>query len=429
MTFITTEQLYHLYRQCRQVSTDSRANQEQSLFFALNGPNFKGARFAEQALAKGALFAVVDDPAYASERCLVVPDTLQALQDLARHHRQSLHIPIIGITGSNGKTTTKELTHAVLSQKYNTLYTQGNLNNHIGVPLTLLRIRPEHEIAIIEMGANHINEIAALCSIALPTHGLITNIGKAHLEGFGSFEGVARAKSELYLHLDQHNGIVFVNSQNEHLMRMARRLNNKIFYPQPGDYFQATFLEASPYVVYEAENGARVTTQIIGEYNFENIAAASCVGKYFAVPMEKINAGIAAYTPANNRSQVVQKGSNTILLDAYNANPSSMAAAVNNFAKAKAPHKMVILGDMFELGLDSAEEHQKLGDLVSSLKFEKAILCGEEMAVAASQHPELIYFPGKTELQNWLKQIPIQDSHILIKGSRGMGLESLLEVL
>jgi UDP-N-acetylmuramoyl-tripeptide--D-alanyl-D-alanine ligase len=429
MTAEALEALYHKYLQCQYVSTDSRAPQNNALFFALNGPNFKGARFAAAALEQGALYAVIDDAAYATERCIVVPDTLAALQALGRHHRQQLSIPVIGITGSNGKTTTKELTNAVLSQRYHTLFTQGNLNNHIGVPLTLLSIKPEHEMAIIEMGANHLNEIAQLCSIALPTHGLITNIGKAHLEGFGSFEGVARAKSELYLHLDQHGGTVFVNSQNDHLMRMARRLEKKVTYPGPGDFFHATFLEAAPFVVYESENGEQVHSQLIGEYNFENMAAASCIGKYFQVPIDQINQGIAAYMPANNRSQVVQRGSNTILLDAYNANPSSMTAAVANFAKAPAPKKVIILGDMFELGADSAEEHRKLGMLAAGAGFDLVVLCGSEMAAAAGLHPDFCYFPDKGALQTWLAAHPVADSHILIKGSRGMGLESLLDVL
>lgn len=427
--FINTEQLYGLYQQSKQVSTDSRADQHQSLFFALNGPNFKGAGFAQQALDKGALYAIVDDAAYASDRCLVVPDTLVALQNLALYHRRQLTIPVIGITGSNGKTTTKELTNAVLSQRYRTLYTRGNLNNHIGVPLTVLSIRPEHEIAIVEMGANHINEIAQLCSIALPTHGLITNIGKAHLEGFGSFEGVAQAKSELYRHLDQQGGTIFLNSRNEHLTRLARGLKDQITYPAATDFFHAEFREASPYVVYTAENGEEVKTQIIGEYNFENIAAASCVGKYFNVPIAEINQTIAAYAPSNNRSQVVQKGSNTILLDAYNANPASMAAAVTDFAKVQATKKTVILGDMFELGADSPEEHRKLGDLCNSLGFDAVILCGQEMQAAAQNHPAFTYFNNKETLLAWLQQHPFRDTHLLIKGSRGMRLESLLEVM
>jgi len=429
MTEANLEALYQKYLQCQYVSTDSRAAQNNTLFFALNGPNFKGATFAKSALENGALYAVIDDATYATDRCIVVKDTLLALQELARFHRQKLQIPVIGITGSNGKTTTKELTNAVLSQKYNTLYTKGNLNNHIGVPLTLLRIRPEHEIAIIEMGANHLNEIAELCSIALPTHGLITNIGKAHLEGFGSFEGVAQAKSELYRHLEKTNGTVFVNSQNEHLMRLASRLPDKVLYPAPGDFFHLSFVAAAPYVVYQSENNEQVTTQIIGEYNLENIAAASCIGKYFGVPTQDINAAIAAYTPANNRSQVVQKNTNTILLDAYNANPSSMKAALTNFAKAPAPKKVVILGDMFELGADSTEEHQNLAGLAATFTFDQVILCGTEMMAAAEKHPAFTYFENKATLQNWLRENPIKNAHILVKGSRGMGLESLLEVL
>lgn len=429
MTAENTEALYHKYLQCQHVSTDSRAPQHNSLFFALNGPHFKGARFAAGALEKGALYAVIDDATYATERCIVVEDTLAALQALARYHRQQLRIPVIGITGSNGKTTTKELTNAVLRQRYNTLFTQGNLNNHIGVPLTLLGIKPAHEIAIIEMGANHIHEIAQLCNIALPTHGLITNIGKAHLEGFGSFEGVARAKSELYLHLDQEGGTVFINSQNEHLMRMARRIQKKVTYPAPGDFFHGSLVEAAPFVVFESENGERVHTQLIGAYNFENIAAACCIGKYFGVPTGQINQAIAAYTPANNRSQVLRQGSNTILLDAYNANPSSMAAAITNFAQAPAAKKVVILGDMLELGADSAEEHRKLGQLTATAGFDQVLLCGQEMLAAAGEQPAFHYFPDKAALQAWLAAHPITQAQVLIKGSRGMGLESLVEVL
>lgn len=423
------EALYQKYLQCQFVSTDSRAEQNNSLYFALNGPNFKGARFAQQALDKGALYAVIDDATYATDRCIVVENPLETLQALALYHRQKLTIPVIGITGSNGKTTTKELTNAVLSQKYKTLFTQGNLNNHIGVPLTVLSIKPEHEVAIVEMGANHLNEIAQLCQIALPTHGLITNIGKAHLEGFGSFEGVARAKSELYLHLDAIGGTVFINSQNEHLMRMSRRLANKVYFPAAEDYLKATFLEASPYVRYESENGEKVITQIMGEYNFENIAAASCIGKYFRVPLANINEAIASYTPSNNRSQVVQKGTNTILLDAYNANPSSMAAAILNFAKAQAPKKIVILGDMFELGQDSAEEHLKLGELAATLNFDQVILCGNEFGTVVKSHPEFTYFKTREDLEQWVKNNPLQNSHILLKGSRGMGLEKIVEYL
>ncbi|MDQ3291220.1 MAG: UDP-N-acetylmuramoyl-tripeptide--D-alanyl-D-alanine ligase [Bacteroidota bacterium] len=421
--------LYEKYLECAAVSTDSRANQDNSLYFALHGPNFNGNQFAEQALAKGARFAVVDDPSMASDQIIAVPDTLRALQDLANYHRKKLSIPVIGITGSNGKTTTKELINAVLSQRFNTVYTQGNLNNHIGVPLTILRIKPEHQIAIIEMGANHIGEIEQLCWIAEPTHGIITNIGKAHLEGFGSLEGVARAKSELYVHLLRNRGTAFINSQNEHLQRMGSRLFTKITYPAPGDFFHCKFISASPFVVYESENGEIITTQIIGEYNFENIAAASCIGKYFNVPITKINAGVASYVPSNNRSQIIKKGSNTILLDAYNANPSSMAASVKNFAQAEAEHRVLILGDMFELGTASAEEHAQLGKLIASLPFDQVLLCGPEMENASAYAPTAYHFTTKADLQQWLQEHPIQNSLILIKGSRGMSLETLVDSL
>ncbi|MBF9251713.1 UDP-N-acetylmuramoyl-tripeptide--D-alanyl-D-alanine ligase [Pontibacter sp. 172403-2] len=421
--------LYQKYLECRHVSTDSRAEQDQSLFFALNGPNFKGAKFAWTALEKGAKYAVVDDPSMAADNMLVVEDTLQALQDLARHHRRQLSIPVIGITGSNGKTTTKELIHAVLSQKYNTLYTQGNLNNHIGVPLTLLRIRPEHEMAIIEMGANHIGEIALLSSIAQPTHGLITNIGKAHLEGFGSLEGVARGKSELYLYLAEHDGTVFVNTANEHLLRMSRRIENKITYPAPGDYYHSELLESSPYVVYQDEEGNEVHTQLVGSYNYENMAAAATVGKFFSVPLAKANAAIANYSPVNNRSQVLQKGSNTIILDAYNANPTSMAAAVRNFGSMHAPQKVVILGDMFELGAESEAEHRALGEVVAEQSFDKVLLCGKDMQYAAAVNDAFLYFATKPELAKWLQEHPVQESYVLVKGSRGMGLETVVELL
>ncbi len=423
------EFLYQKYLECRHVSTDSRAPQEQSLFFALNGPNFKGAKFASTALEKGAKYAVVDDAAMAADNVFVVEDTLQALQDLACHHRRQLSIPVIGITGSNGKTTTKELIYAVLSQKFNTLYTQGNLNNHIGVPLTLLRIKPEHDMAIIEMGANHIGEIALLSSIAMPTHGMITNIGKAHLEGFGSLEGVARGKSELYVHLLNSGGTVFVNTGNEHLMRMSRRIEDKVTYPGPEDFYHSELLEASPYVVYKDEEGNVVRTQLVGSYNYENMAAAACIGKYFGVPLTKANEAIANYSPVNNRSQVLQKGSNTIILDAYNANPTSMAAAVRNFGSMNAPKKVVILGDMFEMGTESEAEHRTLGEVVAEQPFNTVLLCGKDMKYAAEVNENFLYFETKPALQQWLQGHPVSDSYVLIKGSRGMGLETLVEEL
>ncbi|MFC6997149.1 UDP-N-acetylmuramoyl-tripeptide--D-alanyl-D-alanine ligase [Rufibacter roseus] len=423
------QHLYQKYLECRKVSTDSRAEQDNTLFFALDGPNFKGSQFAQQALDKGARYAVVQDPEVTGPNIIQVTDTLKSLQALALHHRQQLSIPFIGITGSNGKTTTKELINAVLSRRFNVLCTKGNLNNHIGVPLTLLSIHPEHELAIIEMGANHPGDIAELCSYSLPTHGIITNIGKAHLEGFGSLEGVARAKSELYLHLDKTNGIVFVNTSNDHLMRMVRRLANKVTYYQPQDDYSAELLQVAPQVIYRAANGEEVHTHLMGSYNFENMAAAACIGQYFGVPHEEINAAIAGYAPVNNRSQIVQKDTNTILLDAYNANPSSMAAAVANFAQMAGDRKVVILGDMLEMGQESEAEHKLLGNQIAGLGFSEVFICGKEMRYAAEEHPEFRYFAEKSALMQWIKDHPIRDSHVLVKGSRGIGLETVVDLL
>ncbi len=421
--------LYQKFLSCTGVSTDSRADQSGTLFFALNGPNFKGSAFAEQALAKGARYAVVEDEEMASDRCLYVENSLEMLQQLALHHRRKLNIPVIGVTGSNGKTTTKELLNAALSQKFNTLYTQGNLNNHIGVPLTLLRLKPEHELAIIEMGANHPGEIDLLCRLAEPTHGLITNIGKAHLEGFGSLEGVAQAKSELYRFVAETNGTIFLNTNIDLLKNLSRNLPNKVTYPNAADYLHLEMLEATPQVVYQSENGQQVTTHLMGSYNFDNIAAAACAAKFFGVPEEKVNAGLAGYIPANNRSQIIKKGTNAILLDAYNANPSSMEAAIKNFGSSAGTPKVLIVGDMFELGPESQSEHRKLGELIATQGFETVILVGNEMTTAAEADPKFRYFATKKELETYLQENPIANSHLLIKGSRGMGLETLLDLL
>ncbi|MBA9078359.1 UDP-N-acetylmuramoyl-tripeptide--D-alanyl-D-alanine ligase [Rufibacter quisquiliarum] len=421
--------LYQKYLECRKVSTDSRAEQDNTLFFALDGPNFKGSQFAQAALDKGARYAVVQDPTITGPNIIQVENTLNTLQALALHHRLLLRIPVLGITGSNGKTTTKELINAVLSKKFNVLCTKGNLNNHIGVPLTLLGIQPEHELAIIEMGANHPGDIAELCAYALPTHGLITNIGKAHLEGFGNLEGVARTKSELYLHLDKANGTVFVNTSNEHLMRMVRRLEKKVTYYQPGNDYTGELLQAAPQVMYRAADGKEVHTHLMGSYNFENMMAAACIGQYFGVPHSDINSAIAGYVPTNNRSQVVQKDTNTILLDAYNANPSSMALSVANFAQMAGEPKVVILGDMLELGQESEAEHRLLGKQLDQLPFAQVFLCGKEMRYAAEVNPGFRYFAEKSALEQWLTDHPVRNSHLLIKGSRGIGLETLVALL
>ncbi len=424
------EQLYHYFRQSTGVCTDTRQLKPGNLFFALRGEHFDGNKFAARALEAGASYAVVDDSQVAqNERYLAVPDVLESLQQLATHHRQQLGLPVVALTGSNGKTTTKELIREVLATRYRVWATPGNLNNHIGVPLTLLSIPPGSEIAVVEMGANHMGEIAALCQIARPTHGLITNIGKAHLEGFGSLEGVLRAKSELYDFLIKNEGVIFVNSDDPMLMNMAKRIKNPVFYNNPGDFYHGELIEANPFVVFKADNGETVHTQLPGAYNFKNIAAALCVGKYFEVDATAANRAVAEYVPQNNRSQFLTRGSNRIILDAYNANPISMQAALDNLAAMQHPAKIVILGDMLELGADSQKEHRLLGERVAAIQPEQALFCGPESRAAAAACPDSLYFANKAELTTWLQQHPLQNKLILIKASRGMGLETLLDVL
>lgn len=423
------QNLYQKYRKSGRVSTDTRQITQGSVFFALKGEKFNANEFADEALAKGASDVVIDEPAYAKDdRYIVVENVLEALQKLARHHRDQMRIPFIGLTGSNGKTTSKELLHAVLSKKFKTLATKGNLNNHIGVPLTILSIDDSVEIAVIEMGANHLGEIAMLCAIANPTHGFITNIGKAHIGTFGGFENIIRAKSELYHHLIQTNGQVFINSQNHILANMAKRFTNPIFYPAEKDYYRCELVSADPYVTIKTETG-KITTQLIGGYNFENVASALCIGKYFGVPAQEANHAVAAYVPGNMRSQVVTKGTNTIILDAYNANPSSMVAAIENLAAMKAEKKVAIVGDMFELEAEAEAEHRAIGKLLTSKKFSEVYLCGKLMKSAAIEIPTAHYFEKKEDLLNTLKQNPPSSATILVKASRGIGLESVVDVL
>ena len=423
----TTKTIYEHYLKSGKVSTDTRQITPGSVFFALKGPKFNANAFAEEALAKGAGYAVVDEERFVKDdRFLLVEDGLTALQELAKHHRSQLTIPFIGLTGSNGKTTSKELINAVLSKKFKTYATKGNLNNHIGVPLTILSIDRTCEVAVIEMGANHLGEIALLSSIANPTHGLITNIGRAHIGTFGGFENILRGKSELYQHLITHQGVVFINSQNELLANMAKRFNAPVLYPAKGNYYEAALISADPFVKVKAENGAEVTTQLVGGYNFENIAAALCIGKYFGVDAKEANKAIEEYLPGNMRSQVIIKGTNTIILDAYNANPSSMEAAINNLAAIKAANKVAILGDMYELEEETEKEHKKLGALLKE-KGISAYLCGELIQVAKEVFPQGNYFTSKEALLQSLKENPIQDSTILIKASRGMALEKILD--
>jgi UDP-N-acetylmuramoyl-tripeptide--D-alanyl-D-alanine ligase len=427
---MTISQLYDCFLACNGISTDTRQITEDCLFVALRGDKFDGNQYAKDALKKGSKYAIVDNSDFAVDnRYLLVDNSLEALQQLAHYHRKQLNIPIVGLTGSNGKTTTKELIAVVLNKKYKTYATKGNLNNHIGVPLTLLAIDSSYEIAVVEMGANHQKEIELLCSIAEPTHGLITNIGKAHLEGFGGIEGVRKGKGELYDWLVDSGGTVFVNAANPTLSEMAQERNftESVMYLLDSDTLQ--MLESSPFVSYQDTQGNIIQTHLTGRYNFENIAAALAIGEYFGVPTYEVNQAVAAYNPTNNRSQIIQKGTNTVIMDAYNANPSSMAASIENFGKLKAERKMVILGDMLELGAESPEEHLALGKLVAQQKFDTVILAGKLMQDALPALPKAYYFPDKFSLHNWIVDHPQQDTYVLIKGSRGMGLETVVPYL
>ncbi len=374
---IDIQKLYQKYLECKAVSTDTRQIVSSSMFFALKGPKFNANAFAEEALQKGALYAVVDEAGYVKNgNYILVDDGLQSLQQLSAYHRSQLKIPVIGLTGSNGKTTTKELLHAVLARKFKTFATKGNLNNHIGVPLSVLSIDASIEMAIIEIGANHVGEIAALTKIANPTHGFITNIGKAHIGMFGSFENIVRAKSELFQHLIEHQGQVFINSQNPILFNMAKRFKSPLFYPAAGDYYHAKFISADPYIKFRTENGDEVQTKLLGAYNFENIAVALCIGKFFGVDSRMADDAVAEYHPENMRSQIIKKGTNTIILDAYNANPSSMAAAIENLASMTANKKVLILGDMYELESEAEQEHRSIGKLIQEKGFQSVFLVG-----------------------------------------------------
>ncbi len=422
--------IYEKFLECGKVSTDTRRIEPGALFFALKGPNFNANQFAREALDKGAAYAVIDEEQYkADERFIVVNDALATLQDLARHHRRQFKIPVLGINGTNGKTTTKELLYAVLSQRYKVLATSGNLNNHIGLPLTLLRLDKSYQMAVIELGASKIGDITELCRIAEPTHGLTTNIGKAHMEGFGGYEGAIRGESEQYDYMLETGGKVFVNSQNEMLYNISKQFKEPYFYPAPGDYFTCTLLSADPYILYRHENGEEVQTQLIGTYNFENVAAALCIGKFFEVPAAAANQAVSRYKPENKRSQIVEKGSNTIILDAYNANPDSMQAALRNLEAMKSPRKAVLLGDMYELGADSPQEHEAIGKLLTQCHFQHIFFCGSLMRDAYRACPQAHYFEDKQALEGYLSAHPLSDTTILLKGSRGMALETILALL
>lgn len=423
------ETIYKLFLQGNGVSTDSRKITKGSLFFALKGDNFNGNNFAVKALEQGASYAIIDENIESNfDKLIKVDNVLSTLQALANHHRKQFNIPIIGITGSNGKTTTKELIATVLNTKYEVHFTQGNFNNHLGVPLTLLSMPKNTEIAVIEMGANHIGEIAELCKIAEPNYGIITNIGKAHLEGFGDFEGVLRAKSELYQYILSNGKTVFINSQDEVLNNMAKRFKAPIKFPSSNDFFTCKYIDASPFVKFEIDSTVH-QTNLIGTYNFDNIAAALAIGAYFKTPLEKSVHAICDYQPTNNRSQVIDTKNNKLILDAYNANPGSMNAAIENFSNMTADSKSVILGDMLELGNSSKAEHEELGRLVGSKNFNAIFFCGKEIRSAAPKCIGSFYFATKKELAEYLEANPLKGYTVLIKASRDIGLETLVENL
>lgn len=429
---IPIEEIYRLFLRFPRITTDSRNVIMDSVFFGIKGDQFDGNGFAAEALGKGAAFAITDDPSVMEgDRFILVPDTLKALQQLAAIHRGRVNAKIIGITGSNGKTTTKELIGNVLSSTFKTVITRGNLNNHIGVPLTVLSLKEDTSFAVVEMGANHPGEIAALCRIARPDFGIITNIGKAHLEGFGSFDGVVKAKSELYDFIRQGDGTVFVNQDNQLLCRLSDGM--KIFSYGSGENAgcKGEITEREPSLAvawYAGQLSGLVRTRLYGDYNFENVMAAIAIGLYFGVSPEKIENAISACQPENNRSQVTRTDHNVLVLDAYNANPSSMAAALNNFHKYTAPAKMIILGDMMELGEHSLEEHREIIALVRKLSFNQVCYVGEQFSQAAKGGHELC-FTGMQQAEKWFRDHPVRNMTILLKGSRKMQLEKLSNLL
>lgn len=439
MDRILENRLYEAFVSSTGVSTDSRRIEPGAMFFALRGDNFDGNRFAAAALDSGAAWAVVakDSGLPDGGQYIAVDDTLEALQVLARMHRSRFRIPVIGLTGTNGKTTTKELVCAVLSSRYSVTATAGNLNNHIGVPLTLLRITGRTEIAVIEMGANHPGEIAALASIALPDYGLITNVGKAHLEGFGSYEGVKRAKGELYDYLQRTGDTVFVNADDPVLCAMAAARPDLKVVRYGAEAAGAEILPMTPeepYLRMKLSSGETVRTHLVGSYNAPNVMAAICVGQYFGVPFEDAAAAVEAYSPSNLRSQLEKTDRNLLVLDTYNANPSSMKVSLNNFAASRFPHKVVILGDMLELGADSAAEHEKVMEAVAAMDCERAFFVGREFARAAQGCPaasdsRFSFYENADLLHRTLEETPLSGCTVLLKGSNAVDLPCLKDVL
>ncbi|GHU54218.1 UDP-N-acetylmuramoyl-tripeptide--D-alanyl-D-alanine ligase [Bacteroidia bacterium] len=426
-------ELYELFLHHPQITTDSRNCPAGSLFFALKGANFDGNQFAEKALSIGADYAIIDNPKYAlGERTIVVKDVLKALQNLAQRHRKTVGIPVIGITGTNGKTTTKELLASVLTSKFNLLYTEGNLNNQIGVPLTLLRLTHEHEMAVIEMGASHPGDIKELVEIAQPNYGIITNVGHAHLEGFGSFENIVKTKGELYDYIRSTKGTVFINKEDSFLLSIAQGIEQVTYgISEDEDIFASGHLveSNSPFLIFNWKQQGKVhtvETRLIGSYNLNNVLAAVAVGRYFKIPAERISRAITSYEPSNNRSQLKQTAHNSLIIDAYNANPDSMKAALSNFSDLQVSPKVVILGDMKELGAETIELHQEVCNEIKDAKFDKVFLCGENFTQTGKGFST---YSTTDALIDALKQHPLKGYHILIKGSRSMALEKVIEFL
>lgn len=423
-------ELYELFLHHEKITTDSRHCPANSLFFALKGERFDGNQYAAKALEAGAAYAIIDNPKYLSgDRMILVDNVLDCLQQLAHRHRKALGIPVIGITGTNGKTTTKELLASVLATKFNVLATEGNLNNQIGVPLTLLRMNPYHEIAVVEMGASHPGDIDELVHIVAPNYGLITNVGCAHLEGFGSFEGVLHTKGELYDYLRHTNGKIFINQENKDLMGIAHGLEQITYGQHEGAFAVGHVVESNPFLTFDWKQQGKihvVETHLVGAYNIDNVLAAVAVGRYFKIPAERISRAIAAYEPTNNRSQYKKTERNDLIIDAYNANPTSMKAALDNFASLPVHPKAVVLGDMLELGKTSDELHSGIVRQLQAEAFDKVYLCGQHFARTADGFPS---FTTTEELIAALRQDKLEGYHILIKGSHSMGLENVVELL
>lgn len=456
--------IYKIYQQYPSVQTDTRKLQEGDLYFALKGPNFNGNEFAIRALDAGAAYAIIDEMPSKNDleladlsiynlrdRLILVDDVLSTLQSLAKHHRQQFTIPFIAITGSNGKTTSKELIYAVLASHFNTYTTQGNLNNHIGVPLTILSIKPDAEMAVIEMGANHQKEIESYCLYTLPSHGVITNCGKAHLEGFGGVEGVRKGKGELYQFLRENKGTAFVYADYDYLQPMSMGIEHIVYYGMSKGLVQGQIKASEPFLTVAVTAGLEpdyaafapstpapqqhtpilIQSQLVGEYNLPNILCAITIGKYFGVPDHKIIEAIESYAPSNSRSQLIERGNNKVILDAYNANPSSMKVAIENFAKLNAGRKIVMLGGMMELGEESIAEHQALVKQIIELGFKEVVLVGGDFLHTKDLFPNketayYTYLPSSSDASEWLKELNPQHAYILVKGSRSMKMEQVL---